>query len=707
MRSEPLRNARGNRRRHRSLDEALSSKCAIGALAVALGIGAATSLGFGAAPAGADTGTEPSDSSASNPSPDNSSSGAPAAAATSGTVESSAPPDADTDSDADSGSDTDDPRSTVPEMNFESTGGAHTADDAREDDEEPTSGDDVIEDDALTTQLEPDLRTNARTIGSSTRSDESTTIAEPTFQQSPASIIESDDIARDAADRPLGGVGDEHPVEGTVVPVATTTGIVGTPVAESQSAAEDVTMSMLASVFSPFLMPGPDVPTQSPLVLAMYAWSRRESETSAMVSAAGREQIPAPVIAAADAYVVVPDTKLVVDAKTGLLANDFNPDGRKLTASVVGEPRSGSLAVNADGSFEYTPRKGFQGTDTFSYQVTDGVNTAEATVRVVVTSSVLAAADDWGITYQDNPIRVNVLANDQILKVDRVVVQLATKPVNGKVEFTPEGVLTYVPNPGFTGTETFTYTVTDEGKNTSTGTVTIRVLSKDSQPVAKDDETSTPANTPVTIDVLANDYDPDGGPLTVQIVTGPGYGKVKVGADGQLVYTPHPGFIGRDVVTYLVTDSSGQSSKATVTIDVREVKIAPKAHNDSYATQANSVLTIATAAGILVNDIWSNDNGLTVSLDEITKHGALFVNSDGSFTYVPNPGYVGTDTFTYRAFDGRVASEPVTVTITVAGALGSDDGGLGCTQTYLPEAGAPSSVTTLLCLLPAATKSST
>ena len=137
---------------------------------------------------------------------------------------------------------------------------------------------------------------------------------------------------------------------------------------------------------------------------------------------------------------------------------------------------------------------------------------------------------------------------------------------------TNTGLVTYTSNAGFTGVDTFAYTVADdEGaaslrSNEATVTVTTTEF-----PVAVDDTTSTLEEVPVVIRVLDNDNDPDGtlDPTSVEIFSQPSNGSVQVNADGTVTYTPDAGFIGQDLFRYTVQDDVGATSNvANVTIDV-------------------------------------------------------------------------------------------------------------------------------------------
>ena len=181
------------------------------------------------------------------------------------------------------------------------------------------------------------------------------------------------------------------------------------------------------------------------------------------------------------------------------------------------------------------------------------------------------AFDDAAVTHPGVAVEINLLANDFDPEgaLDTGSVTLQTMPGNGSAMVDANGVLTYTPNGGFIGTDTFTYVVRDLAGNTSgEATVSVRV---NAPPSALDDAVSVLQNTPVTIDVLANDADTDGtlDVITVAIQTAPGHGGAQVNADGTVTYTPDMEFSGTDTFTYSVADDDGGvSGPATVTVTV-------------------------------------------------------------------------------------------------------------------------------------------
>ena len=104
------------------------------------------------------------------------------------------------------------------------------------------------------------------------------------------------------------------------------------------------------------------------------------------------------------------------------------------------------------------------------------------------------------------------------------------------------------------------------------------------------------------------------------------------------------------------------SNTATVYITVYAT---PVANNDSYATAENQELDVTAANGVLANDSTPDGNTLTAVLDANPANGSVTLNPDGSFSYMPNDGFFGTDTFTYYDVNGLADSNVATVSITV------------------------------------------
>jgi hypothetical protein len=281
---------------------------------------------------------------------------------------------------------------------------------------------------------------------------------------------------------------------------------------------------------------------------------------------------------------------------------------------------------------------------------------------VMVTSDLIA----------NNPYR-GVLADASDPNNLPLTAQVVTAPKDGALTLNADGTFSYYPNPGFYGVDSFTYVANNGTLSSSAATVTIDV---DAPPIANSQNYRVAENTPTTIPanlgVLANDTDPNGYSFTAKLVQGPTSGTLVLNSDGSFIYTPKSNYTGADSFTYEAVDAYGSSLPATINLTISALPVAAK---DAY-TYAQGGLIVSAANGVLVNDTPVDDEAFTAQLVTTTSNGALVLNSDGSFTYQPNAGFSGTDSFTYRANDGGLNSTVATVTLTagvLAPPLAKDD----------------------------------
>ncbi|MBO0863507.1 MAG: tandem-95 repeat protein, partial [Mycobacterium sp.] len=205
------------------------------------------------------------------------------------------------------------------------------------------------------------------------------------------------------------------------------------------------------------------------------------------------------------------------------------------------------------------------------------------------------------------------------------------------------------------------------GSNNNTApSATVGTYSATAAPPVVDDSYTLAEDTALSVSapgVLGNDCAPAGAAATV--VSGPAHGTVTLAADGSLVYTPDPNFNGADSFTYQASVDGNSLGTATVAVTVTPVNDPPVAAPDEYQAVGNAQLSVDTAHGVLANDTDVDHDALTAVLDTQPGHGTVTLAADGSFSYTPAPGYLGTDSFTYQAFDGTAMSEPATVSIDV------------------------------------------
>ncbi|HID21716.1 MAG TPA: tandem-95 repeat protein, partial [Planctomycetaceae bacterium] len=267
------------------------------------------------------------------------------------------------------------------------------------------------------------------------------------------------------------------------------------------------------------------------------------------------EPVNDPPVARPDSYTVDEDTVLAIgQTADGLLANDSDVEQDPLTARRVAPPAHGTVTVNPDGTFTYTPNPDFNGTDTFTYQANDGkADSAVATVTITVNpvNDVVANDDAYGVD-EDNVLAVGaadgLLANDYDAEGDPMTAQLLTGqgygPFDGQLtQFNGDGSFTYEPNENFNGQDTFTYQAYDGIDLSVPATVTISVAAVNDAPVAAADSYTTDEDTALLIGqtadgLLANDSDVEGDALTAVNPSDPPGGSVTLQADGTFTYTP-------------------------------------------------------------------------------------------------------------------------------------------------------------------------
>src|ERR671911_657284 len=257
-------------------------------------------------------------------------------------------------------------------------------------------------------------------------------------------------------------------------------------------------------------------------------------------------------VAAGDSFSTAEDTVLTVAAPGGL-GNDADPDGDPVTAVVVTGPSHGSLTLNADGSFSYTPAADFAGSDSFSYRASDGSlssNPVTVTITVTATNDPPTGTADAYTTAEDTVLTASapgVLGNDSDPDGDPLTAVLVTGPSHGTLSLNVDGSFSYTPAENFAGSDSFSYRASDGSLNSNPVTVTISVTATNDTPAVAADAYTTAEDTVLTVPapgVLGNDSDPDGDPLTAVVVTGPSHGSLTLNANGSFSYTPAADFAG-------------------------------------------------------------------------------------------------------------------------------------------------------------------
>ena len=373
------------------------------------------------------------------------------------------------------------------------------------------------------------------------------------------------------------------------------------------------------------------------------------------------------LVGTSDSYQTPIGVELAV-AAPGVLANDSSPDGLALSVTITEQPDHGSVVLDADGAFRYVPSAGFQGVDWFVYALTDGLveKRVQMSVRMVGPSPV--AKDDFHEPLEDFTYVASwgILRNDVSSDGRPLTAVKVSDPAHGTVTVAPDGIFTYVPDKDFNGTDSFTYAANDGTTSSAPATVTLTVRADDEPPTVAVPvrNLTTVQGTPLTgrltvsnPDNLTLDYrgfinrHPPGGSFSMNDAT------------GEWTFTPQPDFVG---ATYAETSACdtylGRCAYQGLRITVTKAAQVISTVYDAYELDEDTTLT---AGSILANDASSAGTPLTATMVTGPSHGALSLAPDGTFTYTPEVGFHGMDSFTYVASDGTVTSVPTTVAMTV------------------------------------------
>ncbi|MBX2910233.1 MAG: tandem-95 repeat protein [Chitinophagales bacterium] len=393
-----------------------------------------------------------------------------------------------------------------------------------------------------------------------------------------------------------------------------------------------------------------------------------------IVVVTGRTGVNNPPVANND-YASTPKN---VGVNVNVFANDFDIDGDAITVvGIIDAPNHGTISGvnNTTGVVGYQPNLGYEGCDTFTYVITDnrgGFDTADVVICIIdnpsYTNNPPVAVNDYAHTPRTTPVTIPVLNNDNDPDGNSITVQttLPCAPLRGTATVNQNGTITYTP--GATANalqpDTFCYVICDNG-NPSLCDTAVVVVTVPNSVVAVDDDTTTGLNTPVTINVFDNDFDPESDSFCLkQIVAQPLFGTLSYtylngdSCQPLITYTPDSNFVGTDGFCYSIVDAFGAVDTACVSVTTI-ICIPPQVIGDSVFMYQDADTTL----DVLANDI-SYGASLTVTMEQYSLHGATVQVVGNKVYYKPVPGFFGNDYLIYRG-TGPCGSDTAYISITV------------------------------------------
>lgn len=266
-----------------------------------------------------------------------------------------------------------------------------------------------------------------------------------------------------------------------------------------------------------------------------------------------------------------------------------------------------------------------------------------------------------------------LLANDSDPDGDALtVVSAGILSAQGGTALLVVGSVLYTPPLNFTGSDTFTYVISDNKCGSATGLVMVAVTSgpgpTNRPPVAVNDTVTTERNTMLTINstnLLANDTDADGDLLTIIGVSTNGTqgGTVQL-VGGNVIYTPPPGFVGNDTFTYIVSDGRGGTNIATVTVVVQSPNHPPTAVSTIINTFVNVPATLTLSNLLALTADQDGDPRTIIAVNTVSNMGLVVLTASNVIAFPPT-NFVGTFSYTYTVSDGRGGTAMANVDVNV------------------------------------------
>ncbi|MBI1319233.1 MAG: tandem-95 repeat protein [Candidatus Hydrogenedens sp.] len=370
------------------------------------------------------------------------------------------------------------------------------------------------------------------------------------------------------------------------------------------------------------------------------------------------------VAPAKDNPVAIQDVFYVPSSRTTnlrVLANDRDPDGTALQVVSVEDTLAHDAVINGDGTIAYTPDpRVLSGEDSFTYVIENAARSrATGSIRVVITPSptTQVSNDLFDSAVRNNTTLLPVLSNDSAKTLGDLWIVGVTQPPNGVVSLTTDATtgqpaLLYQAVRRTSDNDIFSYTITD-GTLTAVGEARVRVQRFNQTPRPLPDAYAAAAGVPLSFQPLLNDLEPDGDTLSIADVSSPLHGTLEIIDQTTLRYTPDADYSGVEELWYSASDGKGAGAIAMVTFQVAPAGPAFRYAIDYAACNEGGSVAVTP----LRNDF--NPSPVPVPLGAVTqpRHGTIEVRIDQTVLYTPEPGYTGSDSFTYR-WSGDTSNAP-------------------------------------------------
>ena len=363
---------------------------------------------------------------------------------------------------------------------------------------------------------------------------------------------------------------------------------------------------------------------------------------------------------------VAEDTPSRLITQAELLASATDADGEMLVASdLVISSGNGSLIDNDDGTWSFTAANNDDTLVDFSYTISDGIDSIAgiATLDITPVNDAPTATDGSFATDEDQVFEGDLARLVGDVDDDELEFSVIEDVQFGTLSLRPNGQYTYTPSAANVVADSFTFEVRDREGLTAQATVEIElVLANDPTEFVGPSRISLDEDSVAVFDWAAWFKNSNSESLVLSVLdSGAAYLEVTQLDNGQLQLSAGENANGVTAIVVQATDAMGESLSATVEVEVLPV-------NDTVAVSDQSLefLDTQTISGVLIaNTIDVDGESLSVIVSQPPENGQLTVNSDGTFTFEPNDGFVGVEEFRFVVSDGVAASDEAVVEIEI------------------------------------------
>lgn len=330
-----------------------------------------------------------------------------------------------------------------------------------------------------------------------------------------------------------------------------------------------------------------------------------------------------------------------------------DPESRPLTITRTSNASNGNVAGSGL-NWTFAPNANWNGTDSATFSVSDGFNTANLVVAfTVVPQNDPPVCIPPALVEGDEDSSFNAVIGGTDIDGDDLATSIVAQPANATVTLQNGFYATITPKPNFHGSDSFTFAISD-GLVTSTAVVPFTVRPVNDRPEATAGAVSVIAGQSVNLPIAGTDIDSTS--LVYTVVSGPSQGTVS-GTAPNLVYTANATASGSDSIQFTVSDGNLISSPATITITINSSNAKPIAKANSFV--------LAEDGSIAITLVGSDPDGKPVTYAHSAPANGTLTGTAPNLTYKPSANYNGADAFTFTVNDGSLTSDPATISLTI------------------------------------------